>query len=97
MNIKLVVLSNGDKVIGDMENIENNGLKIKNSFLLKEIMTEQGFSIIPLPFVQTSDDVIIVNSENIAVYPCTPKKELWDMYTQLTTNLIIPKNNIRFN
>jgi hypothetical protein len=97
MSVKMIVLSNGDKVIGNMVDIETGKLKIKEAFILKEVMTEEGFSIIPLPFVQTSDSEIIINLANITVYPCNPKKELLDMYTQITSNILIPKSNIRLN
>jgi len=93
-DIKLIVLSNGDKVIGQVCESENTNLIIlKNSFILKEIMTEQGFSIIPMPLVQTSDEIVNINPNSIVVYPCEPKEELMDMYRQLTSNIIIPKNN----
>ena len=102
MNISIIVLSNGDKVIGEVGYYDNGNfilidkegiMKIKNPFILKEIMTQEGFSIVPLPLVPTSEEQLEINSDHIMIYPCTPKEELLNMYKQMTSNILIPKNN----
>lgn len=91
MDIKLIMLSTGEKVIGDVQYIENQILKIKTPFALKEVFAESGFQIVPLPLVQSSDETIEINLDNVTVLPCTPVKELENAYIQLTSNIVIPK------
>lgn len=102
MNIQIIILANGDKVIGEIGTydndgtyvmIENNFLTIKNAFVLKEIMTQEGFSILPLPLVPSDDKEIKINFNHVMVKPCSPKKEVLDMYMQMTSNILLPKSN----
>jgi hypothetical protein len=85
------MLSTGEKVIGDFQNIEGQSLKLKTPFLLKEVFSENGLQIVPLPLVQSSDEIIEINLNNVTVLPCNPVKELENAYIQLTSNIVIPK------
>ena len=100
MDIKIIVLANGDKVIGEIGKYdkdgnfifeEDNKMSIKNPFVLKEIMTQEGFTTIPLLLVDSSDEEFEINIDHIMVYPSNPTKELKDMYQQITSNIILPK------
>ena len=100
MYIKIIVLANGDKVIGEIGKYDQNGnfilgednkMSIKNPFVLKEVMTQEGFSILPLPLVTSSDEEFEINIDHLMVYPSNPTKELKDMYQQMTSNIILPK------
>jgi len=94
MAVKVIVLSNGDKVIGNVNSYDAlHMLSVENPFILKEIMTPEGYSMVPLPLVPTSDSEIKINGEHIVVEPCNPKEELLDMYQQMTSNIILPKSN----
>lgn len=102
MNIQIIVLSNGDKVIGEMGSHDENGtfrmvseskILVKNPFILKEVMTQEGYSILPMPLLPTSDDMVYINEEHVVVYPCNAREEVVDMYRQMTSNILIPKNN----
>ena len=94
MNVKLIMLSTGEKVIGDLQYIENQSLKIKTPFVLKEVFSETGLQIVPLPLVQSSDEIIEINLNNVIVLPCNPVEELENAYVQLTSSIIIPKSNL---
>jgi|LSQX01.1.fsa_nt_gb hypothetical protein len=100
--IQIIVLSNGDKVIGEMGSYDKNGtfrmvseskILVKNPFILKEIMTQEGYSLLPMPLLPTSDDMVYINEEHIVVYPCNLKEEIIDMYRQMTSNILIPTHN----
>ena len=85
------MLSTGEKVIGDVQYTENQTLTIKTPFLLKEVFTEKGIEIVPLPLLQSSDEIVEINLNNVVVFPCNPQKELENAYIQLTSNIVIPK------
>lgn len=93
-NIKTIVLSTGDKVIGNILNVTEDTMVIKQPFILREIMTNEGISIAPLPFVNSSDEIISINRRHIMVDGCTPTKEITNMYIQMTSNILIPKTNL---
>jgi len=103
MNIKIIVLSNGDKVIGELGTYDRDGnyvdvdkkncITIKNAFVLKEIISQEGFSIIPLLLVPSDDKEIKINFDHVVVKPCSPKKEVYDMYKKMTSNILLPKSN----
>ena len=101
MTASIIVLSNGDKVIGEIGKYdqngnfiieENNKMTIKNPFILKEIMTQEGFSILPMPLVLSKDEEFEININHVMVYPSNPTEELKDMYQQMTSNILLPKS-----
>jgi hypothetical protein len=96
------MLSNGDKVIGDVgcydedrnfHVIYENKLCVKNPFILREIMNQEGFTIVPFPLLPSDDETVYINENHIMVYPCDPKEDIVDMYRQITSNILIPKRN----
>lgn len=100
MSVRIIMISNGDKIIGDFRKfdvsgnnmfIENNRVTIDKPFVLKEVMTQEGFTIIPLPLVTSNNNEVEINVDHIVVFPCTPTEEIQDMYTQMTSNLVLPK------
>ena len=94
MSAKIIVLSNGDKIIGEVKSYnELHMLTIEKPFILKEIMTPEGYSMVPLPLVPTTDSEIKINGNHIMIEPCNPKEELLDMYKQMTSNILLPKTN----
>jgi hypothetical protein len=95
MTVKIIVLSNGDKVIGNVNENCNitNILSVESPFILREIMTPEGYSMVPLPLIPTTDTEIKIDARHIMVHPCNPKEELLDMYQQMTSNIILPKSN----
>jgi hypothetical protein len=91
--IKIIVLINGEKVIGRIQDnkiFPNGGYGVEKPFLLKEIMTEKGYSLYPMPLVPTEDEVVEINKDSVMVYPCKPDKQLIDLYTQMTSKIIAP-------
>jgi hypothetical protein len=102
MYINIIILSNGDKVIGEVGKFDTNGnrvtiednkLFIKEPFILKEVMTPEGFTILPLPLVTSNEKEFEINADHIMVYPCKPTSEVRDMYKQMTSNILLPKTN----
>lgn len=103
MSVQIIGLSNGDKLIGEIGRYDldgnyvqfdsNNDLIIKDGLILKEVMTQEGYSLIPLPLVPSDDKEIKINSAHIIIRPCTPKKEVLDMYKQMTSSILLPKSS----
>lgn len=95
LSVKIIMLVTGEKVIGDIES--NVGfISIKNPYCLKEMVTEDGkYSMFPFPLMPSDDEILKINHENVIVRPCNPKKELFDVYKRLTSNIIIPESNIK--
>ena len=89
----VMILVNGDKLIGKFERLSDDYTIPKDSFVLKEILSNTGFQIIPLPFVQTTDKTVRLKKECVMVEPYNPTEELKTMFMKLTSNLLIPRVN----
>ena len=89
--MKLVRLSSGEEIIGDVEEIAG-AIKIKN-----------GFSLIPagegrlgfMPFMAyTEADKGITISDRFVVFVVTPKEELIDNIRQMKSGIAVLSNKI---
>lgn len=93
--IKITMLMNGDKIIAKMKNVPDSRLfAMSQAFILKEMMTEKGFSMFPVPAIPSSDDELLISMDSLAILPATPSDELLNLYSKLTSNLVLPKSNI---
>lgn len=94
MNIRIFVLSNGDKVVADVIEDGEVLLKVKNPIVLKDVMTAQGISAFPVPLIPTTDTVIKIQKNHVVVQPCPAEKNVEEAYLKLTSSLVIPSNNV---
>ena len=53
-------------------------------------MTQQGFTIFPIPFLQSSNSHVEINCNHLLVNPCDPNDDIVNMYTKMTSNIIVP-------
>jgi len=101
-SLKMCVLVNGDKLLakfigiyGNLENEnlldENGDYTIRDAIIIKEVMTQTGIGHAPLPFVPECDVDLKMNSSSLLVKPFDPPKTLMDLYTKITSNIVIPK------
>jgi len=91
--IKMLVLSNGEKLAGIFEQSSTNPaqlIKCINPVIFKDIMSPQGPGVAPVP-VPTSDNSIEINIDQITIMPFKPKDEFLNIYFKLTSNLTIPQ------
>ena len=93
-NIRVLQLSSGERIIGTIVYNSDDYYKIMNPFILKEIMTEQGISFIPVSLSNKEDEAINVKKRYVSILPYKPIKELEDMYNNLISNIIVPKLKI---
>jgi len=93
--IKIIVLMNGEKVIGKLcaDSDATKSFKFEQPFLLKEMMTDKGYSLYPMPLVPTDDEIVEINKDSIMVYPCKPDSKLSELYMQMTSKIIAPNAN----
>ena len=90
MTVQIFSTTNGERIIANcIYDDEESTMKLNKPFLLKEVMTDKGFTVFPMPLIHTSDDVEI-NVDSIMIYPCEPSGELKDLYSQLTSSLVLP-------
>lgn len=95
--IKVLMLTNGDKVIGNIEEDGEEFIRIKEPFILREIFTKEGPQLLPMPLLPTAEKSIVIWKDAIAVKPCEPLKNLNDDYVQMTSNIVIANPNVNVN
>lgn len=96
MSVQIIVLTSGEKVIGNIEKIEdgiNNTMLVKKPLAIKEMVTEHGLSYILLPFLPIKSDSIVVRTDNVAILPVDADPRIADQYQAQTSSLVLPTGN----
>ena len=76
MNIKLVKLISGMNIIADIEESEDK-VKIKKGFIIEQVMTPRGISLVPIPatFTKLELEDIEIKKDNILLIDYDPSYE----------------------
>jgi len=93
MSAQIIVLTSGEKIIGDIERIDdgiNNTMLVKKPLAIKEMFTQEGLSYLLIPFLPIKGDSIIVRTDNVAVLPVDADPRITDQYQAQTSNLVLP-------
>jgi len=96
-NVRIIWLSSGERIIGtvlDDNDVPLKYYKVTDPYVLKEMMTEQGLSYIPVGLSNKENEVINVNKSCVVIEPYEPIKELKDMYNTLISNIVVPNLKI---
>lgn len=94
MSVKLFVISNGEKVVADVLDENDNVIKVKNPIVLKDVMTDKGISAYPVPLVPTNNSVVEITKSSLIVLPCDPEDQILKAYHKLTSNIVIPESSL---
>ena len=96
MEVQLIVLTSGEKLIGHYELVEDSGrsiVKLTKPLTVKEMVTAQGMSYLLLPFLPMKNDSILIRHDNVCVLPVDVDPRFEEEYKSQTSNLVIPKGN----
>ena len=90
--LAIAMLLNGDQIMGVFSSYGENYeyYMVKESVILKSMMTEKGLGSIPHIF-PTKDKEIMLRKHSLSIYPSEPRDELKEMYKKLFSNIVIPK------
>ncbi len=88
-NVKIIRLSTGEDVIGDIE-VKDNQVIVKQSFVLIPRQGQPGgpVQLMLSPWQPYTDDKEVVVDENKVITMINPKKDILDNYTQNTSGII---------
>jgi len=96
--VVILMLMNGDKILGDVveseSDVKNEIISIKTPLIIREVLTQTGYQALPPLALMPTDDCVRIPLRSIMVLPCIPNKELVDLYTQLTSSIVLPKSNL---
>lgn len=92
MSIQIMLVSPWKKIIGKIKKVDGS-YEVTDGWLLEEIHTREGLSIVPLPIFPSNEknEVYRFNPASIIIEPVeVTDNKLLEMYTRLTSNLVLP-------
>jgi hypothetical protein len=96
MSVQIIVLTSGEKIIGNIEKIDdgiNNTMLVKKPLAVKEIVSDGGIGYLLIPFIPIKADSIVVRTDNVAVLPVDADARVADEYQARTSSLVLPTSN----
>lgn len=90
--IKSLVLLNGDKLIFKLIKIYDDRYIVEKPIILKEVLTANGLSIIPVP-IQSNDIEYIIFKNGIIIDCFNPPEEIIELFNKMTSNILVPTKN----
>jgi hypothetical protein len=90
-NLKVVMLSNGDQLLGEFSGPCYDGYYlVKQPLIIKEVVTSSGVGSISTIF-PSKDEKVELNKNHICMGPATPNDKLTETYMKRFSNLVLPK------
>lgn len=90
--IKMFIIVPCKKIVGKIKEQSSDFYKVEDPFIIEEVMTQKGLSIIPIPISPSEKGGVILefSKNHIVVSPFDPPADIINWYTQQTSNLVLP-------
>lgn len=91
--VQIMLVAPWKKVIGKINKNDDGTYEVKDGWLLEEIHTREGLSIVPMPIFPSNDknEVYRFKSHAIIIEPIEVSDDkILEMYMKLTSNLVLP-------
>ncbi len=93
MSVQVMLVVPWKKIIGKIKKIDDRSYEVTDGWLLEEIHTREGLSIVPLPIFPSNEKngVYRFNSAAVIIEPIDVSDDkILEMYMRLTSNLVLP-------
>lgn len=90
--VKMMIVNPWKKIIGRLKD-ESDFYEVEEPFVIEEVMSQRGMSVLPIPLVPTNDSKsrsLQIRKDHVTVLPFDPPEDLEGLYVQLTSNLVLP-------
>ena len=96
-NIKILRLSTGEEILGEVTEENSSSLKIKNPVRVVVVPSKadpNNPSVAFAPFIQWSDDKVLTLNANHVITTATPITEFINQYNGMFGGLVVPQTKI---
>lgn len=96
-NIKILRLSTGEEILGEVAEENSSSLKIKNPVRVIVVPSKadpNNPSVAFAPFIQWSDDKVLTLNANHVITTATPITEFINQYNGMFGGLVVPQTKI---
>lgn len=96
-NLKIVRLTTGEEVLGEITEENVTKVKVKNPVLIVVVPSKtdpKNPSVAFAPFMQWSDDKELTLNANHVILTATPVKEFINQYNSMFGGLVVPNSKI---